>query len=162
MGNALLSAFYYIKEYLGGFDVKPSLMWYHNRGVATGARGGNRSPSDFLKSLVGNSTITSCSSENVSLCPPPTKIPSYPYIAIIIFKEVFIFPLQSPKQWQVVFLTMGSISLLGIVIFVTCASGEIQPWASYKIDVGEDELEIRSEKLNKSIEPVVEDLETRR
>eukprot|EP00794_Sanderia_malayensis_P005170 gene5170-5822_t len=67
---------------------------------------------------------------------------------------------EKPSQWQLVFLVMGAISILGIIIFMTCASGEIQPWASYNIDLATEELEetIAGEDKNKSLESDVEDL----
>ncbi len=53
---------------------------------------------------------------------------------------------------------MGAISILGIIVFMTCASGEIQPWASYQIDLAEEELEAIAKEKTKTLEPDVEEL----
>lgn len=60
---------------------------------------------------------------------------------------------EKPSQWQLVFLAMGAISIVGIIIFTTCASGDIQPWAAYQIDVADEELETIAENKTKIIEP---------
>ena len=51
-----------------------------------------------------------------------------------------------------VFLVMGAISVVGIVIFVVFASGEIQPWASYYVELADEEVENTSLNKSKSLE----------
>ncbi len=76
-----------------------------------------------------------------------------PYEVILLLTLLFVYLSQKPSQWQLVFLAMGAISIVGIIIFTTCASGDIQPWAAYQIDVADEELETIAENKTKIIEP---------
>lgn len=53
---------------------------------------------------------------------------------------------------------MGAISVLGIISFILFASGEIQPWASYYVDLAEEEMENtivnKSKSLNDSVDKI--------
>ena len=73
-------------------------------------------------------------------------------------KFFFIF-YQKPSQWQLVFLGMGAISIFGIIVFTLFASGEIQPWASYYVELGDEETENENVLTkSKSLENSLEDL----
>jgi len=65
---------------------------------------------------------------------------------------------EKASQWQLVFLVMGAISVVGIIIFVAFASGEIQPWASYYVDLADEEMENTSLNKSKSLENPLQDV----
>lgn len=47
---------------------------------------------------------------------------------------------------------MGAISVVGIIVFVLFASGEIQPWASYYVELADEEIENISLDKSRSLE----------
>ena len=57
-----------------------------------------------------------------------------------------------------VFLCMGAISVVGIIVFVLFASGEIQPWASYYVDLADEEMENTTLNKSKSLENPLDEI----
>ena len=53
---------------------------------------------------------------------------------------------------------MGAISVVGIIVFVAFASAEIQPWASYYVDLADEEMENTSLNISKSLENPLQDV----
>ena len=53
---------------------------------------------------------------------------------------------------------MGAISVVGIIIFVVFASGEIQPWASYYVELADEEMDNTSLNKSKSIDNPLDEI----
>lgn len=52
-----------------------------------------------------------------------------------------VLPLQTPLEWQDVFILAGVIHICGVIFYAIFASGELEPWAEPPKDIDQMQME---------------------